>query len=314
LSPTGCRASPSLALIKYWGKRDARNNTPATPSVAVTLGGLTTQTHVTLAEQDRVTVGDDPQPSARYEAFFRGVRAFLGCRHGFQAVSRNDFPTSAGLASSSSGFAALACACVWASDVEPPMSRLSELARLGSASAARAVWGGFVLLPRGARAAVQLWPPEHWPELRILAVITREGAKGTPTRDAMASTRAHSPYYRAWVRSSRRILPEALRAVADRDLERLGEVARTSSNRMHAVMLASRPPLRYWTPESVAVMDVCAELRGRGVGAWETLDAGPQVKVLCLETDRGAIETALGERLPALRVLRAWPGAGVQRV
>lgn len=309
------RASPSLALLKYWGKLDRRENTPATPSLAVTLGGLHTETAVALADrEDSVAVNGRPEPPARYAPFFDRVRSAVGRDLRFSAESRNDFPTSAGLASSSSGFAALAAACVWSAGAELDGARLSALARLGSASAARSVFGGFVLLRRGARAAEQVHPPEHWPELRVLAVVTDARAKDLPSRDAMELTRLSSPYYRAWTRSSATLLPEALRALADRDLERLGELARSSALRMHAVMLASRPPVCYWLPHTLAVMAACAELRRRGVGAWETMDAGPQVKVLCLEADRPGVEAALRAAVPGLGILTAHPGPGVERL
>jgi diphosphomevalonate decarboxylase len=314
VSDATCRASPSLALLKYWGKRDRRENTPATPSVAVTLGGLTTETRVTLADGDAVDLDGRREPAERYAAFFDRARRLAGREVRFHAASRNSFPTAAGLASSSSGFAALACACAWAAGASPSRRDLSALARFGSASAARSIYGGFVLLDRGARWAEQLYPPEHWPELRILAVVTAAERKDIPSRDAMEASRLTSPYYGAWVRSSRRLLPEALAALADRDLERIGEIARSSALRMHAVMLASRPSFSYWVPQTLAVLAACAELRRGGVGAWETMDAGPQVKVLCLEADVERVGGHLRAAVPGLEILVAQPGPGAERV
>jgi diphosphomevalonate decarboxylase len=317
VNQASARACPSLALLKYWGKLDRRENTTATPSVAVTLGGLYTDTTATVSsaasEADRVELDDRLQPSDHYRPFFDRLRRELGSRQSFHTRSHNSFPTAAGLASSSSGFAALAASCAWAAGADLAPERLSAVARLGSASAARAIYGGFVLLDRGARAAEQLHGPEHWRELRILVVVTAPRSKEFSSREAMESSRLHSPYYRDWVRSSGRLLPETLRAVADRDLERLGELARLSAFRMHAVMLASRPPLCYWLPETVAAFAVCAELRRRGIGAWETMDAGPQVKVLCLERDLPKIEEGLRAALPATELIVACPGPGVTR-
>jgi len=170
-----------------------------------------------------------------------------------------------------------------------------------------------VLLPRGARRAEPFLPHEHWADLRILAVITEEGAKPVSSRVAMETCRRKSPYYPAWVRSSQKLLHHAMRAVEERDLERLGELARLSAYRMHAVMLATPEPLRFWTARTVAAMDVCASLRARGVGAWETVDAGPQVKILCLQADADRVEQEVRDRLPGSRVIRAWPGPGVTR-
>ena len=178
-----CRASPSLALLKYWGKQEAGDNLPATPSLAVTLGGLYTDTSVRLAEKDSLVVGGAPQDPGRSERFFDCLRSRLEVSHRFEASSVNSFPTAAGLASSSSGFAALAAACARAAGREVPLVDLSAIARIGSVSAARSVFGGFVLLPAGAHSARQVFDASHWPDLRIVAAVTRRGSK--PCRRVM---------------------------------------------------------------------------------------------------------------------------------
>lgn len=284
-----CRASPSLALIKYWGKRSVRRNTAATTSIAVSLAELVTETRVTPAEgEDEVVVEGERQDPRRYRAFFENLRKVTGIKQRFHAESRNNFPTSAGLASSSSGFAALAWACTRAAGLSLPAERVSELARVGSASAARAVFGGWVELPAGAAAARRLHGPGHWPAIRILVVTVRPAAKELATRGAMELVRATSPFYRPWVRDSSGLAAEAEAALAARDLARLGEVMRASTYRMFATMLGARPPVLYWEPDTLRLLHECARLRAAGIGAWETMDAGPQVKIFCLadELDR----------------------------
>ncbi len=328
-----CRASPSLALLKYWGKRAApgsptapgerggrtdpgspggRLSLPATPSLAVTLGGLSTETRVRAAEADRVILDGRVQPMDRFGPFFDHLRRRLGTALRFQVQSASDFPSSAGLASSSSGFAALAAACARLAGASLSGEELSALARAGSVSAARAVFGGFVLLPAGARSARPLYGPEHWPDLRILAVIVSREAKPLSSRDAMERTRLSSPYYRAWLRDSAALLPQALEALARRDLERLGEAAVLSYTRMHATMMAARPPLLYWRAETVEVIQECARMRREGIGAWETIDAGPQVKILCLQGDAEAIRRRVLQRVPQAQILAAYPGPAPQ--
>jgi diphosphomevalonate decarboxylase len=290
-----CRAHPSLALIKYWGKSDSRRNLPATPSLAVTLAGVHTETRVRPAAADRVVVDGVEQSAGRYAAFFAGLRRRLHSDQRFLAESTNSFPTAAGLASSSSGFAALTAACARAAGRELPARELSALARLGSASAARSLFGGFTLLPARGLYARQLFPEEHWPELRVLVAVVSEGAKPLASRAAMEATRRGSPFYRAWLRSAGGLLAEAIEALGRRDLERLGELARLSYSRMHAALLAADPPLLYWLPATVALVRECAALRRAGLGAWETIDAGPQVKVLCLAADSLKIAARLRE-------------------
>jgi diphosphomevalonate decarboxylase len=191
-----CIASPSLALIKYWGKKESPSNLPATPSLAVTLGGLETETRVDLGPKDSVLLDGRVQDLERFQPFFNNLRRSLKTDQHFQVWSRNNFPSSAGLASSSSGFAALTCAAVRATGRTLSPEALSELARFGSASASRAVFGGFVLLPAGARRARALLPAEHWPELRILVAVVSENAKPVSSRTAMALSRENSPYFR----------------------------------------------------------------------------------------------------------------------
>ena len=314
-----CRAHPSLALIKYWGKSDSRRNLPATPSLAVTLAGAHTETRVRTAAADCVVLGGEEQPPERYAPFFEALRRRLRTPLRFHAESTNSFPTAAGLASSSSGFAALAAACARAVGSELAARELSALARVGSASAARSLFGGFTLLPARARAARQLLPARHWPELRVLVALASGQPKPISSRQAMEATRSSSPFYRAWLASSGSLLAEAIAGLQSRDLEKLGEAARLSYARMHAALLACDPPLLYWLPVTVALVRECAQMRRRGLGAWETIDAGPQVKVLCLAAEAAQIAAGLQEAIDSAqaaggaqpagsRILECWPG------
>jgi diphosphomevalonate decarboxylase len=309
LRSVSCTASPSLALVKYWGKRNVDENIPATSSLAVTLGGLQTETEVRFgSDSDTVILDGVIQNPESFEPFFRHLRSRLDSDARFHVVSRNDFPSAAGLASSSSGFAALTCACARLLERELSRAELSEIARFGSASAARSVFGGFTLLPAGGRAAESVFPPEHWPEFRIVLAITTAEKKGVSSRWAMENTRKTSPYYEAWLRSSADLLPLALDALRRRDLGELGRCVRLSYMRMHAAIMASDPPLAYWLPGTLAVVRECENLRKKGLRAWETIDAGPQVKILCIDEDAGEIALRIGELPFGIRTMVAEPG------
>lgn len=324
-----CIASPSLALIKYWGKEDAGINVPATGSLAVTLGGLDTRTEVQVSDEgaDRVVIDGALQPAQRFAPFFDSFRDFL-CRSlasseplyrtpdpaqlRFSASSTNSFPTGAGIASSSSGFAALAGACAAAVGIEPPSEELSALARIGSGSAARSVFGGYVHLPAGAHFASPMQPPNWIPGLRIVVAIVRRAPKEHTSRDAMEHSKATSPYYREWVRSSSSDLSRALSALDRRDIEELGSAMRRSYLRMFATIFSADPPIGYWLPESLALIHACGELRSKGVTAWETMDAGPQVKILTLESDRPRVHAAVLDAVPDALIIDAAPGPGLR--
>ena len=291
------RAAPSLALVKYWGKSDVRRNLPATPSVAVTVAGL--QTEVCMSEAtgaDRLTVDGATVPAERHCRFFDAARAVLGVTTRFRAEASNNFPAGAGLASSASLFAALAVGCGEMAGVDSrggARSVLSALARVGSASAARAVWGGFSVLEAGAEAASDAFPPDHWPDLRLLVAVTSRRRKPVSSRDAMNHVAATSPYYDAWVAAADGTYRAALEALRGRDLGRLGPLMRVSYLRMFGTMLAADPPINYLRPQSLKVLEVLERLRDAGIDAWETMDAGPQVKIACLASDVERIRTAL---------------------
>jgi diphosphomevalonate decarboxylase len=284
----------------------------------VTLGGLDTLSAVRFnhpGQADTVLLDGVPQSPDRFSTFFAQARKMLETTLPFAVSSHNSFPSSAGLASSSSGFAALALACTVLARAEPAaalppelLDRASTLARCGSASAARAVYGGFTMLPTAGLQARPLHGPEHWPDLRILVVVTSRQPKDQSSRDAMERTRKSSPYYGAWTRDARQMAAEALRALERRDLERLGTIARLSYLRMHASAMAANPPILYWLPASLAVIQACAALRAQGISAWETMDAGPQVKILCTTGEMATIRAGIVQSVPGVTFIEAWPG------
>lgn len=305
-------ASPSLALIKYWGKLSSEKNLPATPSLAVTLAGLESSTEARLAEEDEVYLNDQPQDPARFSAFFDILRSELGSRSRFLIRSSNNFPTAAGLASSSSGFAALAGAVCALLGENPSPRELSALARLGSGSATRSVWGGFTLFPAGALAAEPLVDETFWPEFRVLIVTVREAAKELSSREAMERTRLTSPFFQNWITSSAELLAPAREALERRDLEALGACVRLSYLRMFSTMFSADPPILYWYPESVGLIRACQDLRARGIGAWETMDAGPQVKIFCLADQERPLRDYVQSLYPGLSVMTSRPGPGLR--
>lgn len=307
-------ASPSLALIKYWGKQDQGRNTPATGSLAVTLDSLKTTTEATWAEFDSVTVNKIPQELGRYQPFLTNLKTSLGLgSQGLAIVSENNFPTAAGLASSSSGFAALVGAVSDLAQIEASSAELSRWAREGSGSATRSIYGGFTVYDAGAEEAIQEWAEDFWPDFRVVLCVVRDEAKATSSRKAMELSRTTSPFYQNWVQTSPALLSQARSALAQRDWSALGPIIRQSYLRMFSTMFTSEPPVIFWQPESLAVIQALATLRNDGLSAWETMDAGPQVKVFCPANEVETIVAELGQRVPGLRYLVAGPGPGLRR-
>jgi diphosphomevalonate decarboxylase len=305
------RAHPNIAVVKYWGKRDVERNLPAVPSLSLTLSRFETRTEVVYgAEADRVEFdGVD----AEFD-FQSKVLHFLDRIHPGRAPcvvrTSNNFPASAGLASSSSGFAALTLAYAAAAGLEKPRSTLSSWARLGSGSACRSLWGGWVewrcgISPDGRDSHGEpVAPAEYW-DVRMLVAIVSDQKKSVASTGGMERTRRTSPYFDTWTNTAGDDVERARSAIFRRDLTALGETMERSTYKMHATMHTAWPPLIYWQPGTVACLHAVQHLRASGIEAWCTMDAGPNVKVLCRPDAVDAIAAALA---PYARVEVLQPG------
>jgi len=319
--PTTARAHVNVALVKYWGKRDSRLNLPATGSISLTLDGLSTEARVAFGDTavDRCEidgVAATGEEAARVVRFLDLLRDESGQTARATVVTRNTVPRGAGLASSASAFAALALAGSRAAGLRLEAPALSALARRGSGSAARSIFGGFVEWRRGEQAdgrdsiAEPLLGAGEW-DLRVVVAITSTAPKAISSREGMARA-ATSPLYPAWVSGADADLAEARAAIRARDLEALGQVAEHSALKMHAIGLAARPPLLYWRGATVDCIHRVWALRAEGTPAFVTIDAGPQVKVLCAPSDAPRVAAAL-QAVPGVeRVLTCAPGGDAE--
>jgi diphosphomevalonate decarboxylase len=317
------RARANIALAKYWGKSDTQLNLPAVPSISMTLDPLLTETTVELREDlasDVFMLNSEASGAAelmRATQLLDRVRAEAGLSLRARVDSRNHFPTASGLASSASGFAALAAAARKAAGLPFDAQKTSALARQSSASAARSVFGGYVELPAGVPgdaklAATPLAPPEHW-SLCIVVAVTAEGRKAVGSTDGMTHTKLTSPYYDAWIAAAPRLADEVRAGILSQDLARVGQAMEQSTLAMHACALAAAPGLLYFQPATLAAFARVRELRQtRQAEVYATMDAGPHVKALCAATDAAAVSKALSETPGVLRTILAGPGAGVE--
>lgn len=309
------QAGVNIALVKYWGKASTHENLPAVGSLSLTLDTLGTTTSVRFDEgrtADVFVLDGQVQPDdRRVPALLDEVRALSGVSARAEVRSVNTVPTAAGLASSASGFAALGLAAFGAAGLQvdgTPGPALLRCVRRGSGSAPRSLLGGFVRLEPETGAVRGLEPGGHFPVCIVVAQVA-VGPKEVSSRDGMTHSRDTSPYYAAWVDTHRADLDTAEAAILRCDLDALGEVMEFSTYKMHACMLASRPALRYWAPGTLAALDAVQALRRDGVSAWATMDAGPHVKVLCLEPDADRVCAALTPVSRRAFVCRPGPGA-----
>jgi diphosphomevalonate decarboxylase len=313
-------ARTNIALVKYWGKRDAALNLPAAGSLSLTLDGLDTRTTVApdpgLAA-DRLTLGGveaGGEPLARVAHFLDLVRARVGGGPRAHVTSRNSFPTASGLASSASAFAALALAAARAYGLDLDARTLSALARRGSGSAARSIFGGLVRMRVEGAGDDDAWaePVATWDLRLVIGVVGGGQAKAVLSRAGMDHTAATSPLYAGWLACVPGDLAAAEAAIARRDLPALGAIAEASALTMHASALGARPAVVYWRGATVEALHAVAALRRAGVGAWATIDAGPHVKVLCAPGDAARVAETLGAVAGVTETLCCAAGEGAR--
>ncbi len=297
-------AHSNIALIKYWGKRDSALNLPAVGSISITLDALSTRTKVTFDEslnEDEFILGGRRVrglKQARVSKFLDLVRTQSRISIFASVTSENNFPTGAGLASSASAFAALALASTEALGLNLPLKQLSVLARRGSGSAARSLFGGFAEmkmgeLPDGSDAhAYQIQDENYW-DLRVLVAVTTEAEKTYNSTIGMENSAHTSAYYNSWLSTSANDIQEMHQAIASKDFQKLGELSESSCLKMHAVMISTQPALIYWNNVTMIIIHLVQQLRKEGIPVYFTIDAGPQVKLLTLPEYEEKVFTAL---------------------
>ncbi len=319
-------AHPNIALVKYWGKRDERLVLPCADSLSLTLDVFPTTTKVRLspsATKDVVIVDGVAASGSvlrRIRDFLDLVREQAGRREYALVDTRNTVPVGAGLASSAAGFAALALAASSAYGMRLDPTSLSRLARRGSGSAARSIFGSFAVWHAGASGAPDpdlasyAEPVPHARlDVALVAALLDTGPKAVSSREAMRRTVATSPSFRDWLATTGTDLTLMRQALEAGDLPAVGEIAERNALGMHHTMETAVPPVRYRTPASRTVLEGVRHMRSRGIGAWATMDAGPNVKVLCAEGEAERVADELRELsgCPAV-VARSGPGAALR--
>jgi diphosphomevalonate decarboxylase len=301
-------AHPNIALCKYWGKSDRLLNLPAVPSLSLTLAPFSTTTTVEWgSEHDQVELNGSLADESTRKKVLKVLSLIDPARPPCKVISVNSFPTAAGLASSSSGFAALTLAGAAAAGQDLDYTRLSAIARQGSGSACRSLFGGWVEWQE--TCGIPVAPEDHW-DIRVLVAVVAAGPKETASTDGMLHCAQTSPYYPAWVEQAPEDVAEAKKALLKRDLEKLGSIMERSTLKMHACMMASDPAIFYWRGGTLMVLDRVRELKKSGISCYFTMDAGPNVKIFCEARDAATVAAALSEC--AARIETLVPGGGAR--
>jgi len=315
-------AHPNIALVKYWGKRDEHLILPHQSSLSLTLAPLevttTVQFGVVYEEYELNGKRAEGSEKARIRQVLDALR--VGRELGpAKVVSKGNFPVAAGLASSAAGFAALAVAARGAAGLPFQAQEASELARLGSGSACRSIQGGVCVWQKGTRAdgkdsfATQAFNEDFWPSLRLLVAVVNRQEKKVKSRDGMRHTVETSPLYAAWAVQAENDVQTMKAFLSERNLAEVGELAEENALAMHATAMSARPPLVYFEPATLKVLQRLWEEREKGLRAWLTIDAGPNPVILCEDTDEETVASFLKEA-GAMEVIRCRVGKDARLV
>lgn len=313
------RAHANIALIKYWGKKDDELAIPMNSSLSLTLDCFYTETEVVFddnIDEDYFYLNgnkEDKDATLKVSKFLNLFRNEAGIKTPAIVKSNNYVPTAAGLASSASGFAALAAATNVASGLNLSHRELSMYARRGSGSATRSIYGGFVEWQRGVSGddsyALEI-DDADW-DIGMVVVVVNGVKKSVSSREGMKRTVATSPFYKSWVESAEEDIEQIKIAIKNRDFEEMGLIAESNGLKMHATMLGANPPLSYWEPDSLVVMQMVRELRDEGISCYFTMDAGPNVKIICRLSESSIIKARLEQIFETEQIIVSGPGPGI---
>jgi len=315
-------AHPNIAFIKYWGLRDEENRLPANDSISMNIDGLTTHTSVEFdasLKEDHLSLNGAEitgKSLTRVQKFMDRIRQLAGVQLFSRITSENSFPTGAGVASSASGFAALALAGTAALGLDLRSKELSALARFGSGSASRSIPGGFVEWhtdpDSGNIYAKSIAPADHWDLVDCIAIFSEAHKPvGSQAGMLLADT---SPFQAARLQDSTHRLEICRSAILNKDFTALSAVTELDSNMMHAVMMTSNPPLFYWQPGSLALMKTVKEWQSEGLEVTYTLDAGPNVHLICLPNAFNTLIERVSAFPGVINVLNGKPGGPARLV
>lgn len=315
------KAHTNIAFVKYWGKKNAKLMLPMNNSISLTLDAFYTETCVefkkSLTKDVFILNGQSQSPaeSAKVEKFLTYARLLGKTDLKAEVKSVNHVPTAAGLASSASGMAALAGSCAVALDLPQDAVSLSRMARHGSGSATRSVYGGFAEWQQGtddaSSYAVSLKEDlSDWP-LAMIFVLVDGQKKKISSRVGMERTVLTSPFYEGWLKTIEKDLTTTRKAIEEKDFQILGETMEANALKMHATTMGAIPPFTYFAPGTLQAMNIVQQAREEGLFGYFTMDAGPNVKILVERANVKSFLARLTKAFPKENLVVAFPGEGL---
>lgn len=313
------RAHTNIALVKYLGKKDQQLIIPQTDSLSLTLDKFYTDTSVEFQPElkhDQLVVDGQvfaPEQMKKVTRVLDRVRELSDQTMYASVNSTNHVPMAAGLASSASAFAALALSASRSAGLMLSGRDLSRLARRGSGSATRSVFGGLVEWHAGHDDQSSYAEPimENVDfDIEMLAILIDTKQKKISSRGGMQSSVETSPFYPAWREVVAHDMVAMKQAIHNHDIEQIGHLAEENAMRMHALTLSADPDYTYFDGGTIQAMNLIKGLRNQGVNCYYTMDAGPNVKVIYNQRDRERIINALAPSFGVNNLVVAQPGPG----
>lgn len=277
-------ANVNIALLKYWGKKDEALKLPFQTSISLTLEGLYTVSTLTIDpdfKEDELYLNGEKASDKEQEkirAFFDLFRKMYKCKGYIRVNSENHVPTGAGLASSASAYASIATGLNDLFNLKLGKKEISMLARLGSGSASRSIFGGFTIWHHGDTHESSFAEniQSDWDDLVFVVVVLSKDKKKISSREAMAKS-VKLPAYQTFLDESKKMVPLFMEAIQSKELHKLGPLVEKSSDLLHATIRSTG--IDYYLPETYELLKFIKDLKHEAP-LYYTIDAGPNVKLL----------------------------------
>ena len=316
------KAPANIAFIKYWGKLDEKLRLPANSSISMNLSNCNTTTSVEFDKKFKkdefILDGCDVNENESKRVFkhIEAIRHIAGIKTFAKIESRNNFPKASGIASSASGFAALTLAGAAAAGLKLNQKDLSILARIGSGSACRSIPDGIVEWRFGktdkASYAESLYPVGYWELVDLIAVVGK-GSKKVSSSEGHGLANS-SPFYNTRIFGMPKKIGEIKLALKNKNFTKFGEILEAEAINMHAVMMTSKPPLYYWIPETLEIVNLVINLRQKGIESYFTIDAGPNVHIICEKKNTAKIKEELAKTKSVKNIIENRVGEGARLI
>ena len=296
--PVTVRSYANIAIIKYWGKKAEKEMVPATSSISLTLENMYTETILSPlpadASSDAFYINDQLQNEAEHAKMSKIIDRYRPAGAGFVRIdTKNNMPTAAGLSSSSSGLSALVKACNAYFQLGLNRRELALEAKFASGSSSRSFYGPLAAWDKDSG---EIYPVETDLKLAMIMLVLEDQKKPISSRDGMKLCVETSTTFDEWIRQSEQDYKDMLVYLKENDFKKVGELTEKNALAMHATTKSATPSFSYLTDASYEAMDFVRQLREQGESCYFTMDAGPNVKVLCLEEDLERLSELLGHR------------------